>query len=245
MSGNKTSSVDADHEIQEFLQKCIIEKINFNNDEQTTEIKSDLDNIKNNISSTKASTDTIGMDISSLKEQVEEISELVTELEQKSNTIISLERGIRTNLPNDETITSSIVNELSGFEKNSIIPIKEDLVKCRDEVHRLNDVLEQLSQLSNLLNNTNGAVQNNYEKQCEEFSSLSEANKLTMEKMGKWFETLDEKGNYTNSQIAEIQSSEQRLNGEINDISKTLRMLWLVSALNIIFVIILVVLYIT
>ena len=245
MSGKKLSSVDADHEIQEFLQECIVEKINNNNDGQTTEIKSELVKLGDNVKSVKSSTGTIDMNVSGLLQQVKDLGDLAAELEQKSDSIIKLEREIRTNLQNNETITNSIVDELNGLEKDSIDPIKEDLGKCRAEVLRLNDVLEELSQLNDLLNKVNDTTKNNYQKQCEDYSSLSEKHKSTMEMMERRFESLDEKNNNTNSQLSDIQSSEQNLSNSISEISQTVKRVWVVSLLNIIIVLIILVLHIT
>lgn len=142
------TSIDADHEIEEFLQTYIVEKIISGYKEKLETIETGVDELQDLIKKLKNANNTTNVDIAKLIENDKEFLENWDEINKKAKdvdknikAIMKSQKEITSAIPNDEKIIESLSNKWIEISNKKIAPIQKDILACIEDVLELSNVV--------------------------------------------------------------------------------------------------------
>lgn len=177
MTEDKAAMVDSDHEIEEFLQEFIVEKVTSRYETSMIVIKDGISELREKITSIKNTNNTTNQDISvlikndnALMGDVDGIAESVKKISKKVETVIMSQSEIKSLIPNDE----KIIEELSVKWTEMIVPVQVDISNCIDEVSELANAIGEVTEKIEILQTIGQDIQGKFEVVVAELNSLKE-----------------------------------------------------------------------
>lgn len=181
MTKDKETTIDSDHEIEEFLQEFIVEKVTSGYEVYMTEIKEGVNELREQLFSIKNTSNTINQDISrhiindeNLLGDVDDITESLKKTDKKVDTVIKLQSEIKGIIPTDEKIIEALSIKWETIIDEKIVPIQADISNCITTVSTLSNEIDGVPKMMEILSATIQEILSKVESVDSELNSLKE-----------------------------------------------------------------------
>ena len=235
MTKEKVSGIDSNHEIEEFLQEYIVEKVISGYEASTTVIKDSVNDIKEKIESFKNSSSVENSDIGKLLQNDETLSGSIDDITEK---IKKLDRNIgkAINYQKDKIIEAlSSKRTITISEK--LEPMQSDMVKLITDVSELEEAIAKLAEEIRKLPNVDELLQNKYKLISDEISKLEELLNCQSESISSILESIDQVNNQVVEKNNELLKNDSIIVQGIGELKQKMNWLWITVGVDTVLII--------
>lgn len=244
MTKEKVSGIDSNHEIEEFLQEYIVEKVISGYKASTTEIKNGVDNIEEIIKSVKNSSNTTSQDISVLKNNddtmlvdIDGIKNSINKMNNKIEAAIKSQTEIKGIIPNDDKIIEALSSKWTITISEKLEPMQSDMAKLITDVSELDEAIVKLSEEIRKLPNVDELLQNKYKLISDEISKLEELLNCQSESVSSILERIDQVNNQVVEKNNELLKNDSIIVQGIGELKQKMNWLWITVGVDTVLII--------
>ena len=205
MTKAKSSVIDSDHEIEEFLQEYIVEKVKSGYEASTTIIRDSMSEIAEIIKTVKNSSNVTNQDIAVLIKNddamLDDIGEIVESINKMIETVIKSQTEIKGIIPNDDKIIETLSIKWAVTISEKLDPIQADMTKLLADVTELGEGIAVLSEEIRTLPNVDELLQEKYTLISGELLKLEELLNCQHEKISATIAQVNDKVTEKNDEL--------------------------------------------
>lgn len=228
MTKAKSSVIDSDHEIEEFLQEYIVEKVKSGYEASTTIIRDSMSEIAEIIKTVKNSSNVTNQDIAVLIKNddamLDDIGEIVESINKMIETVIKSQTEIKGIIPNDGKIIETLSIKWAVTISEKLDPIQADMTKLLADVTELGEGIAVLSEEIRTLPNVDELLQEKYTLISGELLKLEELLNCQHEKISATIAQVNDKVTEKNDEL--LKNNSIIVKG-IGDVNQKIKWLWI------------------
>lgn len=234
MTKAKGTVIDSDHEIEEFLQEYIVEKVTSGYEASTTVIKDGVSEIAEIIKSLKNSSNATNQDISVLIKNddamlgdIDEIVGSINKMIKRIETAIKSQTEIKGIIPNDDKIIEALSTKWTVTISEKLDPMHSDIDKLLADVTELREGIAMLSEEIRTLPNVDEILQEKYTLISGELSKLEELLNCQNEKISATIAKIDQVNDQVAEKNDELLKNDSIIVKGIGDLNQKIKWLWI------------------
>lgn len=235
MAKEKMPVIDSDHEIEEFLQTYIVEKITSGYEAVTTEIKQGVCELREKVNSIKNAGNSTNQDVSVLlrndefiQDNTNQIKEDTEKLTRKVESLINLQSEIKLSLPDEVKIADALTPVLKEIVEEKTLSIQNDIFRCFDEdvlYSRFENIIRNEAQLS-----TNESTDKMIRKIEEHLSDFMKLVKSEKEDVIQFIESRNQVVKLIDEKTTELSSNDKMI--KLSNFYNNAKLLWIVIGID-------------
>lgn len=231
--------IDSDHEIEEFLQTYIVEKITSGYEAVTAEIKQGVCELREKVNSIKNAGNSTNQDVSVLlgndkfiKDDTNQIIEDIKKLAKKIESLIKLQSEIKLAIPDEAKIADALTPVWKEIVEKKTLLIQNDISRCFDEIVALCSQFENIIRINEAQLSTNESFDKKIGKIEDLFSDIIDLIKNEKEDVIQSIESRNQVVKLIDEKTTELLSNDKMIVQELSNFYNKAKWLWIVIGVD-------------